>query len=39
MAAVGEHDPQLEHHLRGAVRTGTFCSYAPDAALGIRWTV
>ena len=39
MRAVGEHDPRLEHHLRGAVRTGTFCSYVPDAALGIVWSV
>jgi len=39
MAAVGEYDPRLEQHLRGAVRTGTFCSYVPDAALGIVWSV
>jgi non-specific serine/threonine protein kinase len=39
MAAIGEHDPRLERHLRGAVRTGTFCCYAPDPADGHVWRV
>jgi PAS domain S-box-containing protein len=39
ISAVGEHDPRLEHHLRGAVRTGTFCSYDPDPGLRIVWSL
>jgi hypothetical protein len=26
---IAEHDPQLGHHLRTCVRTGTFCAYDP----------
>ena len=36
---IGEHDPALGEHLAKAVRTGTLCSYAPDARAAIRWTV
>jgi PAS domain S-box-containing protein len=39
VAALGDHDPKLEHHLRSAVRTGTFCSYDPDPARGLTWTL
>jgi PAS domain S-box-containing protein len=39
MTAIGEHDPRLEHHLRGAVHTGSFCCYAPDPAEGPVWTL
>jgi tetratricopeptide (TPR) repeat protein len=27
---IGEHHPQLGEHLDHAVRTGTYCAYAPD---------
>ena len=36
---IGEHDPALGERLAKAVRTGTLCSYAPDARAAIRWTV
>jgi hypothetical protein len=36
---IGEHDPELGEHLAKAVRTGTFCAYAPDPRATIRWTV
>ena len=36
---IGEHDPELGEHLTRAVRTGTFCAYAPEARAAIRWTV
>ena len=36
---IGEHDPELGEHLTKAVRTGTFCAYAPEASAAIRWTV
>jgi hypothetical protein len=36
---ISEHDPELGDHLSKAVRTGTFCAYAPDARAVIRWTV
>ena len=39
IAALGEHDRSLERHLRDTVRTGTFCSYAPDPARHIVWTI
>ena len=32
IARIGEHHPQLGEHLNRAVRTGTYCAYAPDAA-------
>jgi tetratricopeptide (TPR) repeat protein len=37
IARIGEHHPQLAEHLDHAVRTGTYCAYAPDAA-SIRWS-
>jgi tetratricopeptide (TPR) repeat protein len=37
MARIGEHHPQLGEHLNRAVRTGTYCAYAPDAA-SQRWS-
>ena len=39
ITALGEHDRSLERHLRDTVRTGTFCSYAPDPARHIVWTI
>jgi len=29
---IGEHCPELEHHLEASIRTGTFCSYRPFGA-------
>jgi tetratricopeptide (TPR) repeat protein len=37
IARIGEHHPQLGEHLNRAVRTGTYCAYAPDAA-SRRWS-
>src|SRR3954451_150709 len=31
IARIGEHHEELGQHLSGAVRTGTHCTYAPDA--------
>jgi hypothetical protein len=36
---IREHDPALAAHLDRSVRTGTFCAYDPDPALGITWDV
>ncbi len=36
---MGEHDRALAEHLDRSVRTGAYCGYAPDPALGIAWTV
>ena len=36
IARIGEHHPQLGEHLDGAVRTGTYCAYAPGAPTA--WT-
>ena len=30
IARIGEHHPELGEHLNRAVRTGTYCAYAPD---------
>ena len=30
IARIGEHHPQLGEHLTRSVRTGTYCTYAPD---------
>lgn len=32
-------EPDLAHHLDGAIRTGTFCRYVPDARHPIDWRV
>jgi tetratricopeptide (TPR) repeat protein len=37
IARIGEHHPPLGEHLNRAVRTGTYCAYAPDAA-SQRWS-
>lgn len=36
---IEENDPVLGKHLSVSVRTGTFCSYSPDASSQIRWTL
>ena len=37
IARLHEHDPVLGRHLDRSIRTGTFCSYAPDAPTS--WTI
>jgi tetratricopeptide (TPR) repeat protein len=37
MARLGDHSPALGAHLEQTVRTGTFCSYAPDPRAPISW--
>lgn len=37
LAKVQEHNPALGHHLDRTIRTGTFCSYAPDPRVPIGW--
>lgn len=39
IARLAEHHPGLGRHLEQAVRTGTYCSYAPDQRLAIAWKV
>lgn len=34
---IAEVHPALGVHLRGTVRTGTWCVYAPDPRLEVRW--
>ena len=36
---LAAHHRVLADHLKIAVRTGTYCSYVPDARLPVRWTV
>jgi len=38
IARIGEHHPELGEHLDHAVRTGTYCAYAPDAGAPAAWT-
>jgi tetratricopeptide (TPR) repeat protein len=38
IARIGEHHPPLGEHLDRAVRTGTYCAYAPDPAARAAWT-
>jgi hypothetical protein len=37
ISRLSEHHPALAAHLEQAVRTGTYCSYAPDPLAGIVW--
>jgi tetratricopeptide (TPR) repeat protein len=37
VARIAEHHPLLADHLERTVRTGTYCSYAPDPGMAIRW--
>jgi len=39
IARIGEHHPELGEHLDGAVRTGTYCAYAPDGGSPAAWDV
>lgn len=34
---IAESHPELARHLRQTIRTGTFCTYVPDAALRHPW--
>lgn len=34
---IGQHSPELRHHLASTVRTGTFCVYDPDPRLLVSW--
>ncbi|MDP2710250.1 MAG: AAA family ATPase [Solirubrobacteraceae bacterium] len=36
---IAEHEPELGHLLRGAVRTGASCAYEPDPGVTLRWEV
>ena len=38
IARLGEHHPELGEHLNRAVRTGTYCAYAPDPGAPAAWT-
>jgi len=38
IARIDEHHPQLGEHLNRAVRTGTYCAYAPDPGAPAAWT-
>jgi tetratricopeptide (TPR) repeat protein len=38
IARIGEHHPQLGEHLTRTIRTGTYCSYAPDPGTPAEWT-
>ena len=39
IARLGEHHPQLGEHLDRAIRTGTYCSYLPDARATAGWNL
>jgi hypothetical protein len=34
---IAENDSALGEHLDAAVKTGTFCSYAPEARAALSW--
>jgi tetratricopeptide (TPR) repeat protein len=36
---IAAHDPALAEHLSHSVRTGTFCTYAPDPMTRLQWRV
>jgi hypothetical protein len=35
---IQEHSPPLGRHLAATVRTGSFCSYQPDALSTVSWS-
>lgn len=37
LTRIGELHPALGEHLRTTVRTGNYCSYAPDPRVPVRW--
>jgi tetratricopeptide (TPR) repeat protein len=39
IARIGEHEPELGHLLKGAIRTGAFCTYEPDPGVALEWDV
>ncbi len=39
MARVAEHHPELAGHLERTIRTGTYCTYAPDPRIPVMWDV
>jgi len=39
MQKIAQANPELGRHLATSIRTGTFCSYAPDPAMPDEWTV
>jgi len=39
LARIRERNPPLGEHLDGAVRTGTYCAYEPDARAPVGWTL
>ncbi|MGI8709189.1 MAG: transcriptional regulator, partial [Actinomycetota bacterium] len=34
---IGDNSPELKHHFGATLKTGTYCSYAPDPRLPARW--
>jgi hypothetical protein len=34
---IAENDSALGEHLEAAVKTGTFCSYAPETRAALSW--
>ena len=38
IVAVGEHHPALGDHLERAIRTGTYCAYAPEPGAPAVWS-
>jgi len=39
IAAIGQLAPDLARHLEVSVRTGRYCSYAPEPAAALEWTI
>ena len=39
VARLAERDADLATHLRGSLRTGTYCSYRSDPLASIEWRV
>jgi hypothetical protein len=39
LARIDEHSSALGDHLERTIRTGTYCSYAPDPRAPIEWRV
>ncbi len=37
MTRVEDHHPELGEHLARTIRTGTCCTYRPDAAMAVSW--
>ena len=39
MARIEQHNPSLGEHLAATIKTGTYCSYAPDRRIAPAWTI